>query len=305
MTLQSSGAISLSNIAGEFGGSTPHSLSEYYRGGGLVQSHSGTAGIPSSGTISFNQFYGKTATAPIDNNISFTVQTFTTGSGKMVFTNYPLHFVILALLTTWVANNIKQLTTVYFVKYNLQLEAYFSLILLGVILQIMFGAYLVNVIKHRFEKKTLFMIGTFLYVFTDLIIYFITGYENFWLLAFVATFGFIGFGMAGVMAWSMIADTIEYGEWKSGFRAEGVLNAAHVFVFKLSVGFSAWLAGAILESTNYVANTLEQSPETLNGLFIMGYIFPSIAGTIAIVVMYFNRYDSNFYEKIFTELKQR
>ena len=78
-----------------------------------------------------------------------------------------------------------------------------------------------------------------------------------------------------------------------------------MFVFKLSVGFSAWLAGAILESTNYVANTLEQSPETLNGLFIMGYIFPSIAGTIAIVVMYFNRYDSNFYEKIFTELKQR
>ena len=72
---------------------------------------------------------------------------------KMVFNNYPLHFVILALLTTWVANNIKQLTVVYFVKYNLQLEAYFSPILLGVILQIMFGAYLVNLIKHRFEKR--------------------------------------------------------------------------------------------------------------------------------------------------------
>ena len=28
--------ISLSTIAGEYGGSTPHSLSEYYRGGGLV-----------------------------------------------------------------------------------------------------------------------------------------------------------------------------------------------------------------------------------------------------------------------------
>ena len=224
---------------------------------------------------------------------------------KMVFNNYPLHFVILALLTTWVANNIKQLTVVYFVKYNLQLEAYFSPILLGVILQIMFGAYLVNLIKHRFEKKTLFMIGTFLYVITDLIIYYITGYENFWLLAFIATFGFIGFGMAGVMAWSMIADTIEYGEWKSGFRAEGVLNAAHVFVFKLSVGFSAWLAGVILESTDYVANAIDQSPETLNGLFIMGYIFPAVAGTIAIIVTYFNKYDSNFYERIFSELKQR
>ena len=51
MTLQSSGAISLANIAAEFGGSAPHSLSEYYLG------HSG---IPSSGTISMSQFYGTT-----------------------------------------------------------------------------------------------------------------------------------------------------------------------------------------------------------------------------------------------------
>ena len=49
MALQSSGAISLNDIAGEFGGSTPHSLNEYY---GVA------AGIPGSGTISMNQFYG-------------------------------------------------------------------------------------------------------------------------------------------------------------------------------------------------------------------------------------------------------
>ena len=34
-------------------------------------------------------------------------------------------------------------------------------------------------------------------------------------------------------------------------------------------------------------------------------LFPVILGTIAIIVTYFNKYDSNFYEKIFTELKQR
>lgn len=36
MTLQASGTISLANIAGEFGGSAPHSMSEYYRGGAHV-----------------------------------------------------------------------------------------------------------------------------------------------------------------------------------------------------------------------------------------------------------------------------
>ena len=49
MALQSSGAISLQDIATEFGGSTPHSLSEYY---GVA------SGVPSSGTISLSDFYG-------------------------------------------------------------------------------------------------------------------------------------------------------------------------------------------------------------------------------------------------------
>lgn len=49
MALQTSGPISLLNIANEFGGTAPHSLSEYY---------GASAGIPSSGTISFSQFYG-------------------------------------------------------------------------------------------------------------------------------------------------------------------------------------------------------------------------------------------------------
>jgi len=52
MTLPSSGALSLSQIAGEFGGSTPHSLSEYY---GVA------SGVPSSGAISISQFYGKSS----------------------------------------------------------------------------------------------------------------------------------------------------------------------------------------------------------------------------------------------------
>lgn len=50
MTLQSSGAISLANIASEFGGSAPHSMNEYY---GVA------SGIPGSGAISMSQFYGK------------------------------------------------------------------------------------------------------------------------------------------------------------------------------------------------------------------------------------------------------
>lgn len=59
MTLQASGPISLADIAGEFGGSTPHSLNEYYKGGSLVSNNvTDPGGIPTSGTIDFGDFYG-------------------------------------------------------------------------------------------------------------------------------------------------------------------------------------------------------------------------------------------------------
>ena len=50
MALQTSGQISIQNIATEFGGSTPHSLSEYY---------AAASGVPASGEISLDDFYGK------------------------------------------------------------------------------------------------------------------------------------------------------------------------------------------------------------------------------------------------------
>ena len=60
MTLQTSGAISLSQIQTEFGGANPIAMSEYYAGGANVPG--GTSGVngavPASGTISVSMFYG-------------------------------------------------------------------------------------------------------------------------------------------------------------------------------------------------------------------------------------------------------
>jgi hypothetical protein len=61
MALPPSGTITVSAVAAEFGGSAPHSLSEYYRGGGLVPDTTTNAGVPTSGPISLSDFYGAAA----------------------------------------------------------------------------------------------------------------------------------------------------------------------------------------------------------------------------------------------------
>ncbi len=61
MTLQTSGNISLTDLQGEFGGTPPLNLTDYYAGGGLVPAGATDGSgnpIPSSGTIKLTDFYG-------------------------------------------------------------------------------------------------------------------------------------------------------------------------------------------------------------------------------------------------------
>ena len=59
MALPGSGTLSIQDIVDEFGGTAPHSLSEYYRNGVYVGSNN--TGVPTSGTISLSDFYGASA----------------------------------------------------------------------------------------------------------------------------------------------------------------------------------------------------------------------------------------------------
>jgi hypothetical protein len=58
MALPSSGTISVLQVAQMFGGSTPHSLSEYYKGGSRVFTTDTVPNVPTSGTISLSNFHG-------------------------------------------------------------------------------------------------------------------------------------------------------------------------------------------------------------------------------------------------------
>jgi hypothetical protein len=58
MPIKVSGPISMQDIVNEFGGETPHSINEYYRGGSRVPNANINANIPQTGAISVGNFYG-------------------------------------------------------------------------------------------------------------------------------------------------------------------------------------------------------------------------------------------------------
>lgn len=66
MALPNSGIITLEDIQAEFGGPTnPISLQNYYRGGSYVPNVAANNGIPTSGVIGLQDFYGAMAGIPV------------------------------------------------------------------------------------------------------------------------------------------------------------------------------------------------------------------------------------------------
>lgn len=76
MAIPSSGEIKISEIATEFGDSAPNSMSEYYRGGGLVPDSPTNAGVPTSGQIAVADFYGAQNRVSIPLTISANTQNY-------------------------------------------------------------------------------------------------------------------------------------------------------------------------------------------------------------------------------------
>lgn len=56
-----------------------------------------------------------------------------------------------------------------------------------------------------------------------------------------------------VAYWSMLPDTVEYGQWKSGIRLESFLFGAFMFVQKMGLGLAAGLFGWALSLAGYSA----------------------------------------------------
>lgn len=115
-----------------------------------------------------------------------------------------------------------------------------------------------------------------------------------------------GIGNAGIAAcmFAMVVDTIEYGEWKTGLRTEGLINSAASFGQKIGNGLSSVIFGAILAIGGYSGTAAVQSESALTAIKA-GYIYvPILLTVIQILVLKFYNLDKE-YAGILADLQSR
>jgi sugar (glycoside-pentoside-hexuronide) transporter len=104
--------------------------------------------------------------------------------------------------------------------------------------------------------------------------------------------GFLASGAAMAMPFSVISDSVDYGEWKTGIRAAGLLAAiGAAFCLKAGAGLGGAMPGWILQSCGYVPN-VAQSATVLKGIEFSVVWLPAIAFAAALVpVLFYGKYE--------------
>lgn len=117
--------------------------------------------------------------------------------------------------------------------------------------------------------------------------------------------GFLASGIAMAMPFSILSDSVDYGEWKSGVRAAGLLTAiGAAFCLKAGSGLGGALPAWILARTDYVPN-VQQSAHAIFGIEMSFVWLPAIAYAVSVLpVFFYHRYE-RMEGQIQVELEER
>ncbi len=225
---------------------------------------------------------------------------------KDVFKNLLVNKHLFKMLAIFFLNlfmNIVNGIILYFFIYNMKNEGLMSVYgLMGTAAAL--GFFLIPALTKRFQKKKI-LTGIILADIVVRVAFFVMGYENVGVLLVMLMLTQLFHASLGPVMSSMIAETIEYSEVKTGKRCEAITFSGQTFMGKLSAAIAGSLTGLILIAIGYVPEAPVQSETTLNGLFLVISLLPIAGGLIRLAILKFYTYDEKAYHADLRILEER
>lgn len=164
------------------------------------------------------------------------------------------------------------------------------------------GMFFISMLVKKFGKRNVFALGLVLDIVGMLVLNFSGG--SMAIIVVSSVIRGIGNACGGATMWAMVSDTIDYGEWKTGCRTEGLVNSACSFGYKIGNGIGSALLGLILEIGGYVGTAAVQTESALTSIKVCFVWIPILVYACGLVIMKFYHLDKEF-DGIIADLKAR
>ena len=224
------------------------------------------------------------------------------------FHNRPLRVIAFFFITAFAMMSIGNAAGAYFINSNMhgtseQLSIFMGL---GSAPSFIFMP-LVPMIKNAVGKKNMFYIFLSVAIIGMAILYVVAKMENpsmmyVYIAQFIKSTGVI---VATGYMWALVPEVISYGEYVSGKRIAGIVNALTGIFFKAGMTLGSVVAPAILAYVAYDPKSVSQSPLAEEGILWLVCVLPAALLLLAMFIISKYELDDATIDKINKEIESR
>ncbi|AAK81352.1 GPH family glycoside/pentoside/hexuronide:cation symporter [Clostridium acetobutylicum] len=167
----------------------------------------------------------------------------------MTLKNLPWLLITLVNVFTYIGLNIKNSSMVYYLSYNISRQDLIQIFMFVSTIGVLPAIALTPILVTKIGKRNTLIVGT-LFVLISCFLFAIS--SNVILLLIADGISALGSGFSNAVTFSMLPDIVDYGEWKTGVRAQGLLSSSSSFGSKFGMGVGSGLAALILSLGHYV-----------------------------------------------------
>ncbi|MBU2548410.1 MAG: MFS transporter [Proteobacteria bacterium] len=222
---------------------------------------------------------------------------------RIIGRNRPFLLLSLGMLMQLTAISILAAMINYFFKYNLARESFipvaFLCLFVPAALALPFWVWL----SRKQNKGTVFNLGMGLVALTMVVLYFIDEFQPLPIGLLLVLAG-VGLSTIYLSPWSMVPDTVEYLEWKTGLRREGLIYGFFCFVQKLGAALGGFVSGQGLALAGYVPNAV-QTPDALLGIRLLTTLAPVLLVIAGIAFIRFYPIDERLHQRMIRDIQRK
>ncbi|MGO4188224.1 glucuronide transporter [Pseudarthrobacter sp. TAF60_1] len=219
-------------------------------------------------------------------------------------TNKPLMMLCLSsffFLTGYLALTSVQL---YYLRDVLgRLDLYPVLSIVQLALTFVLAAFMSRLVR-TIGKKNVYIYSSMITIAGGVIIFF-TPASRVWIGFSGLVISLVGVLAVNIVVWALEADTVEYGEWKTGVRTEGITYALFSFTRKSGQAVGGALAAYALALGGYKSGGAAQTPDAIFGIQVAAGALPAVMVILAVLVMSKYKLTDATHAEILKEIQAR
>lgn len=198
--------------------------------------------------------------------------------------NKYLMVALIAMLLLGVAS-LEQKMAIYMGRICLGQENTATLVAGGAAISVIIVSAVVPVLSKKWDKFYVLCAGMVFTIVMNIVAYFV-GYDSLVMAIVMTMLKCSGLGFWSVVIYMLIADTVEYGTYKTGTRAAGISFSLQTFVAKLKNGLIGSVVLFSLSAVGFVEGENAVQPAGVaDGVWALFCLFPAVGFMIALVIL--------------------